>query len=355
MARVRQAVTIKHVAADAGVSLQTVSRVINDEPNVRPQMQERVQASIDKLGYVPSIAAQRMSGSRSYMIMALNDRERTISDWRARQGGDWVDQMLLGGMLTCAEHGYRMIVELVDTHNDHIRRELGAAIAALQPDGVILTPPHSDNNRITKLLEERGICFTRIGSRRVDGGMAVRMDDQGSARKATEHLLELGHNKIAMISGSDEYVLSQWRIDGWRSAMADAGLSTDGLLAPGDFSYDSGLAAARLLLGRPARPTAIIASNDQMALAVMEVARDMGLAIPGELSLVSFDNTPAVRFSQPALTAIDQPIAEATSRAVELLIEQKKTGQRPDGPVLVEAELIIRDSTAAPPVSVPTS
>ncbi len=289
------------------------------------------------------------------MIMALGDRERTISDWRARHGDDWVDQMLLGGMLTCAEHGYRMIVELVDTHNDHIRRELGAAIAALQPDGVILTPPHSDNNRITKLLEERGICFTRIGSRRVDGGMAVRMDDQGSARKATEHLLELGHSKIAMISGSDEYVLSQWRIDGWRSAMAVAGLSADGLLAPGDFSYVSGLAAARLLLGRPARPTAIIASNDQMALAVMEVAREMGLAIPDELSLISFDNTPAVRFSQPALTAIDQPIAEATSRAVELLIEQKKTGQRPDGPVLVEAELIIRDSTAAPPVSVPTS
>ncbi len=138
MARVRQAVTIKHVAADAGVSLQTVSRVINDEPNVRPQMQERVQASIDKLGYVPSIAAQRMSGSRSYMIMALNDRERTISDWRARQGGDWVDQMLLGGMLTCAEHGYRIIVELVHTHSDNARRELGAAIAVLKPDGVIL-------------------------------------------------------------------------------------------------------------------------------------------------------------------------------------------------------------------------
>jgi LacI family transcriptional regulator len=90
MARRPQAVTIKHVAADAGVSLQTVSRVINNEPNVRLAMQERVQMSIDKLGYVPSIAAQRMSGSRSYLILAINDRERTIADWRSRQGSDWV-------------------------------------------------------------------------------------------------------------------------------------------------------------------------------------------------------------------------------------------------------------------------
>ena len=127
MARRSQAVTIKHVAADAGVSLQTVSRVINNEPNVRPAMQARVQDSINKLGYVPSIAAQRMSGSRSYLILAINDRERTIADWRTRRGTDWVDQMLLGGMLKCAEHGYRMIFELVDTHNDHIERELLAA------------------------------------------------------------------------------------------------------------------------------------------------------------------------------------------------------------------------------------
>ena len=99
MARRRQAVTIKHVAADAGVSLQTVSRVINNEPNVRPEMKRRVQASIDKLGYVPSIAAQRMSGSRSYLILAINDRERTIEGWRSGQGTDWLDQMLMGGML----------------------------------------------------------------------------------------------------------------------------------------------------------------------------------------------------------------------------------------------------------------
>eukprot|EP01041_Mallomonas_annulata_P029961 gene29961-52032_t len=117
MGRRNQSVTITHVAADAGVSLQTVSRVINNEPNVRPEMKARVQASIEKLHYVPSIAAQRMSGSRSYLILVINDRERTISEWRARRGAGWVDHMLLGGMLTCAEDGSRMVFEPVGTHH----------------------------------------------------------------------------------------------------------------------------------------------------------------------------------------------------------------------------------------------
>ncbi len=108
-------VTIKHVAAEAGVSLQTVSRVINSGPSVSAETRARVLSAIEKLGYVPSIAAQRMGGRRSYLILALNDRERTIAEWRARQGGDWIDQMLLGGVLKCAEHGYRMMLELVDT------------------------------------------------------------------------------------------------------------------------------------------------------------------------------------------------------------------------------------------------
>ena len=208
MARRRQAVTIKHVAADAGVSLQTVSRVINNEPNVRPAMKEKVQASIDRLGYVPSIAAQRMSGSRSYLILAINDRDRTIADWQARQGTDWVDQMLLGGMLKAAEHGYRMIFELVDTHSDHVERELGATIAALQPDGVILTPPHSENPLITDLLVERKIPFARIGSKEPGPGIAMIMDDEGSARLATEQLIQLGHRRIGFIAGAEEYSLS---------------------------------------------------------------------------------------------------------------------------------------------------
>ncbi len=346
MARRRQAVTIKHVAADAGVSLQTVSRVINNEPNVRPEMKERVQASIDKLGYVPSIAAQRMSGSRSYLILAINDRDRTIADWQARQGTDWVDQMLLGGMLKCAEHGYRMIFELVDTHSDHVERELLGAIAALQPDGIILTPPHSDNPQIVNFLAEQGIPFVRIGSIQNGAGIPVSMDDEGSAHQATQHLLERGHRRIGFISGSSEYALSGWRVDGWRRAMAEAGLPCDGLLAEGDFSFASGVAAAGKLLAGPERPTAIIASNDQMALATLEVARLMGLTVPQDLSLISFDNTPLVHFTQPPLTAVDQPIAATTSKAVELLIAAQKGDAAPKELTVVRASIFVRESVA---------
>ncbi|WP_084758280.1 LacI family DNA-binding transcriptional regulator [Sphingopyxis macrogoltabida] len=349
MGRRRQSVTIKHVAADAGVSLQTVSRVINNEPNVRPEMKERVQASIDKLGYVPSIAAQRMSGSRSYLILAINDRERTIADWRGRQGVDWVDQMLLGGMLKCAELGYRMIFELVDTHSDHVERELRATIAALQPDGVILTPPHSDNVLIVNLLHHQKIPFARIGSHGGEAGIALTMDDEGSAELATRHLIDLGHRRIGFIAGSSEYNLSGWRVDGWRAAMAEAGVATDGLLAEGDFGFASGEAAAAQLLDGADRPTAIIASNDQMALATLETARSRGLEVPRDLSIVSFDNTPIVRFTQPPLTAVDQPVADTVSRAVELIIAAQRGGPRPDTPTVVKGSLVQRGSTAAPP------
>lgn len=349
MARRRQAVTIKHVAADAGVSLQTVSRVINNEPNVRPEMKQRVQASIDKLGYVPSIAAQRMSGSRSYLILALNDRERTIADWRARQGTDWVDQMLLGGMLKCAEHGYRMIVELVDTHSDHVERELLAAIAALQPDGVILTPPHSDNGQLVRLLAGQSIPFARIGSKDTRAGLPISMDDEGSARLATHYLVERGHRRIGFIAGSPEYSLSAWRVDGWMTAMADAGLSTEGLLERGDFTYASGEATARKLLKAEDPPTAIIASNDQMALATLEVARSLGLRVPEDLSLISFDNSPLMHFTRPPLTAIDQPIASTASKAVELIIAAQKGEPSPKALTVITATIVERGSVARCP------
>jgi LacI family transcriptional regulator len=347
--RRRQTVTIKHVAADAGVSLQTVSRVINEDPTVTAEMRTRIQASIDKLGYVPSIAAQRMSGSRSYLIVAINDRDRTIADWTGRQGVDWVDQMLLGGMLKCAEFGYRMIIELVDTHSDHVERELRGTIAALRPDGVILTPPHSDNILITRLLADHHITFTRIGSTVPGPGIPMTMDDDHAAQLAVEHLVAFGHRRIGFISGSAEYSLSEWRIEGWRSAMDAAGLDTSGLLAKGDFSYPSGERAARQLLSLDERVTAIVASNDQMSLATLHVAREFGRRVPDDLSLVSFDNTPIVRCTLPPLTAVDQPVAATTSRAVELIIDAQRGVQLPDEPVVIPATLVARGSTGPAP------
>jgi LacI family transcriptional regulator len=170
------------------------------------------------------------------------------------------------------------------------------------------------------------------------------MDDAESAGEATRHLIALGHRRIGFIAGSKAYSLSAWRVDGWKSAMADAGLAIDGLLAAGDFGYSSGLAAAQQLLALDPAPTAIIASSDQMTLAALEAAHARGLEVPDDLSLVSFDNTPVVRFSRPALTAVDQPIAETVSKAVELLIDAAK-GEPAPSPVIIQGKLVQRESS----------
>jgi LacI family transcriptional regulator len=233
--------------------------------------------------------------------------------------------MLLGGILTCSKHGYRMMVELIDTHSDHVERELSAAISALQPDGVVLTPPHSENRLITELLAERGIPFARIGSNTPGPGIALTMGDEGAGHLATSRLIELGHRRIGMIAGPAQYSLSGWRIEGWKRALAEYGLPVEGLLETGDFGYESGTRAARALLDR-----------------------DRGLSVPRDLSLISFDNTPIVRFTNPPLTAIDQPIAETVSRAVEQLIAREPAD---DGDPVIEvaAALVERSSTAPAP------
>lgn len=326
-----------------------MSRVINNGPNVRDEIKERVREAIARLGYVPSLAARRMGGSRSFLLLALNDRDRTIEDWRSGQGKDWVDQMLLGGMLKCAEHGYRMIFELIDTHSAHVEREIMAALSALHPDGVILTPPHSDNPLILKLLTSQGIPFARIGSVAEGPGFSITMDEAAAGEAATEYLVKLGHQRIGIITGSDEYALSAARLEGHRTAIRRAGLPDDpDLIAEGDFSYESGLRAAEALLSLAQRPSAIVASSDQMALAAIQVAGARGLAVPRDLSVLSFDDSPLARFSTPPLTAIVQPIAAMTARAAELLILSKTDEGASDGRSVLPFDLAVRDSTAPP-------
>lgn len=343
-------VTIEDVARAAGVSRQTVSRVINKGPNVKPAVREKVAAAVAQLGYVPNLSARRMGGGRSYLILAINDRQRTFANWQAGRGNDWVDQMLFGGMTECEKHGYHMVFELIDADPDKAPQQLADAVTALRPDGVILTPPHSDNDALSALLDARGIACARVGRRSGEAHIDVFMDETGAALEVTRYLLGLGHRRLAFVAGSPDYGNSRKRVAGFRSAIADAGLpESSGLVANGDFQFEAAAAQIDLLLSAPDRPTAIIADNDQMAFAAMHVAHRRRLAVPHDLSVISFEDTPGIRFSVPPLTAVRQPTAAMIACACERLIALCR---KPDASGRFELPYeLIRRETSAPPQS----
>lgn len=345
----KRAITIKDVAAEAGVSFQTVSRVINKGPNVTPAMHARVTAAIAKLGYVPSLAARRLGGSRSYLIVALNDRQPTIEGWQARRGNDWIDQMLLGGMLACAERGYYMLFDLIDAHAEGYELQVQSVLSSLHPDGIILTPPHSENDAVTGLLRRNGVPFARMGSHREGDGFAVHMDDRAAARHAVDYLAGLGHRRIGFVQGNAEYSVSADRLTGFREAIALCGFTEDpDYVQPGDFTYEAGVAAMNVWARLPAPPTAVLASSGESALGVLHAAPQLGLSVPRDLSVVSFDDTPTVRMSVPAVTAVRQPISAMAGKAAELLIDASLNGYRPVPPIEVPFEFMVRESTAPP-------
>jgi LacI family transcriptional regulator len=339
-------VTIRHVAESAGVAVKTVSRVMNDEPNVTRDVRERVMRAVEALGYVPSMAARRMGGRRSYLLVALNDRENTINNWRSGRGNDWIDQMLHGAMLACEAQGYRLLFELVSAEAEDLDRRVIAILSALQPDGIILTPPHSQNLALVEMLGRRNIPVVRMGVRAEGIAYGVYMNDEAAAETAVDHLLDLGHRRIGFVAGSPRFEASRQRLEGYKSAMTRSGHAIDdALIAPGDFTFESGVVAAEHLLALSAPPTAILASNDEMALATLHVASRLGMRVP-ELSVVSFDDTPGVRLSVPGLTSIRQPISEMAARAAKLLIEASRTGEHTPHDEELPFRLEVRGSTA---------
>ncbi len=341
----KSSVTIRDVAADVGVSRQTVSRVINNGPNVKPAVRAQVNEAIERLGYVPNLSARRMRGSRSYLILAINDRQRTYDNWRAGRGNDWVDQMLFGGMTECERQGYHLVFELIDTERDLATEQLSKAIAALRPDGVILTPPHSENSALTDLLESNGIACARVGRRDGKPFVDVFMDEEGAGFAAASHLADLGHERIAYLAGSPDYGNSLMRIDGYRGALEERGLPIcEEWIGKGEFKFDPAIAVAREWFSQARRPTAIIADNDQMALAVLHVADRLGFRVPDEISLVSLEDTPGVRLSVPPMTAIRQPTAAMIAKACNGLIATS-AGESGFGRYEVPFELIVREST----------
>jgi LacI family transcriptional regulator len=313
-------VTIYDVAAHAGVSIKTVSRVMNAEPNVRGETRERVQAAASALNYHPNLSARSLAGSKSFVIAAFVDATLTLQHWRNEHGTDYLARIQLGATMPCRESGYHFLVELIDHDAGPLRQEINSLLAALKPDGVILTPPSSDHDIVLELLRASGTPFARLGPERIDGGgLRLPLDDRAAARGMTEHLLALGHRKIGFIEGEPRYGSSLARRHGFCDAMTAHKLPMP-FMHVGAYTYESGIAAGHALLSAVSRPTAIFASNDDMALGCMAAAAELGLDIPRDVSIAGFDDSAGSRFSRPQLTTLRQPIVKLAELATRALI-----------------------------------
>ena len=312
--------TIYDVADRAGVSIKTVSRVMNAEPNVRAEMRERVLAAASALDYHPNRSARSLAGARSFLIVAFVDATLTLQHWRNERGADYLMRIQLGATLPCRAAGFHLLVELVDSEAASMRQDVRNVLAALKPDGVILTPPSSDNAVLLDIFRQTATPYVRLGPESNDGGgLRLSPDDRAAARGMTEFLLELGHRRIGFIGGAPRYGSSRSRQEGFLQAMEARGLFTP-WMASGDYTYASGMEAGMALLTRSQRPTAIFASNDDMALGCMAVAAELGLHVPNNLSIAGFDDSTGSRFSRPRLSTLSQPIVEMAALAAEKLI-----------------------------------
>lgn len=316
------AATIYDVASLAGVSIKSVSRVLNREPNVSLKLKAKVEAAVESLGYRPSLSARSLAGSSSYLIAAFVDAELTLEHWRSGRGNDYLSRLEYGALVECREAGYHLLVELVDYGSPSLEKRLVALLGALKPDGVLLTPPNADDPVVLDVLERTGTPFVRLGAERdLERGMRVFMDDRQAAADMTAYLIERGHRRIGLVAGPSAYAASLARREGYMQSMKAHGRPIEhDLIVEGDFTFESGCRAGEALLGRPDRPTAIFASNDDMALGVLSAASAFNIPVPVGLSVCGFDDTPSSMLSTPPLTTIRQPVAEMAAAATRMLL-----------------------------------
>ena len=336
--------TITDVAAQAGVSIKTVSRVMNEEPGVHPQTREHVLEVVAALKYRPKLSARSLAGARSFLIGLLY-----YDPSAAFVGG--VQQ---GATLRCREAGYHLVVESLHNDAPDLRQQVERMVAALQPDGMILTPPLCDNEQVLKALRESHTpCVLISPARDVKGMTSVRMDDAGAAEEITNLLISLGHERIGFIKGATDQAASGLRHQGYLRAMKTHRLAVDPeLVHQGQFTFESGVEAAHHLLSRRTRPSAVFASNDDMALGVLASAQRLGLSVPGDLSIAGFDDSTAAGLVWPPLTTVRQPMDQMARVAVEMLIAANRNDEPPpEGQAMhriLEHELVVRGSTSAP-------
>lgn len=337
--------TINDVAQRAGVSPMTVSRVINREGNVRESTREAVKAAIRELGYSPNRAARSLASASQIQIGLIYDNPSS----------SFLSAMLLGVLEQARQSDSQVIVVECETETEGI--ETINRMLRFGLDGIILSPPLADSTTVLDLLEESQILAVTIGTQHTDiDVLSVQIDDYQAAFAMTDYIISLGHRRVGFIAGNPAQQSTGLRLAGFRDAMARAGIAVnDELIAQGFFTYRSGLEASESLLSLDEPPTAIFASNDDMAAATVAAAHRRHIDIPGELTVCGFDDTLLATTIWPEITTIRQPIVDMSHRAIEMLenaVRARRTGAAPESPHLtVDFELIERGSAGPPPQS----
>ena len=334
--------TIADVARDARCSPMTVSRVINGEGNVREKTREQVLEAIRKLNYSPNRAARSLAGGDQLRLSLLY----------SNPSASYLSELLMGALEQASISDVHLVVERCEFDKDEfavVERLVASGI-----EGFVLPSPLCDEQALLDHLTGLGAHAVAVGSGEAPTKhSSVRIDEFQAAFDMTRHIVVLGHRRIGFIIGNPHQTASAQRLAGYRAAMEEAGLPVpDELIAQGRFSYRSGLAAAERLLAVADLPTAIFASNDDMAAATVAVAHRRHLDVPADISVCGFDDTAIASTIWPELTTIRQPIREMSMRAIELLARELRAGRsgRKSAPkhLTLGYELVRRESDAAP-------
>ena len=323
------------------MSKKTVSRVINNSPFVKEETRKRVEAVIAEHGFTPDPQARGLAFRRSFLVGMIYDNPSP----------NYVVNMQQGVLDAVRGAGLELVVHPCNRANDSFLTDVRNFIVRQKLFGVVMPPSVSEDDRVVAILKEADCPYVRIASVSLDDPacMVVTHDSRGAAR-AARHLAELGHRRIAFISGPDTFRSSHERGRGFAEGLAEHGLTLDpAYIRRAAYTFESGVEAATELLALPQRPTAIFAGNDEMAIGVMKAARDAGLDVPRDLSIVGFDDLPMASRVWPNLTTVRLPIRDMGRMAAEKLT----AGLRGlDPATLVQPEvdpsLVVRDSTAAP-------
>ena len=333
-----QGVTIRDVAQRAGVSLMTVSNAINGTGKMAPATRQAVLDAIAELGFAPNTAARSLAGAASLRIGFLH----------SKVNNGFLGAMLIGALQAASLNGAQLLVRGVNSSDV---ASLAEAIASLRDNGargLILSPPYAE---MLALLPAPGpmlpVAVVAAGSA-MPGLVTVRVDDRLAMRQLTTRLLEQGHRRIGFITGPAGHTSSAARLQGYREALAAFGLGADDdLVMPGTFHFHSAMPAARALLERTAPPSAIVASNDDMAAAVIAVAAQMGVPEPERLAVTGFNDEAIAQTIWPTLTTIHQPVQAMAEQALSRLINRLR-GQPVEDDLVLDFALIERASTGAP-------